>query len=56
MPTALHTYLVKVVTTAGITTYPAIHAGAAEAIGEAMALFPGARTVAAKPLRTHAAR
>lgn len=56
MPTTPRTYLVKVVTTTGITTYPAIHAGAAEAIGQAMALFPAARAVGAKPLRTHAAR
>lgn len=51
----MRTYIVTVVTSAGTTRFPAIHAGAAEAIQQAMALFPAARTVGAKPLRTHAA-
>lgn len=51
----MRTYLVKVVTATGVTTYPAVHAGGAEAIQHAMALFPGARTVGAKPMRTRAA-
>lgn len=55
MPTT-RTYLVTVVTTHGTTQYPCIQHGAAGAIAQAMALFPGARTVGAKPMRTHAAR
>lgn len=51
----MRTYLVKVVTTTGVTSYPALHTGGAEAIQQAMALFPTARTVCAKPMRTHAA-
>ena len=51
----MRTYLVTVVTDAGSTRFPAIHAGAAEAIQQAMALFPGARAFGAKPMRTHAA-
>lgn len=55
MPTTPRTYLVKVVTATGVTTFPAIHIGAAEAIGEAMALFPAARTFDARPMRSYAA-
>lgn len=55
MPAQHRTYLVKVITDDGVTTYPAIHAGAAEAIEEAMALFPASRTFGAKPMRTYTA-
>ncbi|MDR0212526.1 MAG: hypothetical protein LBJ15_00805 [Comamonas sp.] len=56
MPTTTtRTHLVTVVTSHGATIYPAIQTGAAEAIQQAMALFPGARTVGAKPMRTSSA-
>lgn len=51
----MRTYLVTVVTNEGATRFPAIHAGAADAIQQAMALFPSARAVGARPMRTHAA-
>lgn len=50
----MRTYLVTVVTDEGATRFPAIHAGAADAIQQAMALFPGARAVGAKPIRNRA--
>lgn len=46
----------KRVTDAGTTRFPSIYASAAEAIQHAMALFPGARTVGAKPMRAYPAR
>ncbi|MDR2325469.1 MAG: hypothetical protein LBE51_08740 [Acidovorax sp.] len=57
MPTTTtRAYLVTVVTAHGASSYPTIQTGAAEAIQQAMALFPGARTVGAKPMRTSSAR
>lgn len=52
----MRTYLVTVVTDTGATRFPSNHAGAAEAIQHAMALFPSARTVGAKPMRAYPAR